>query len=559
MKVSQYLVKRLLDYNVTDVFGIPGGVILDFIYELNECKNINVHLNYHEQAAAYAACGYAQSSGRLGVAYATKGPGVTNMITAIAEAYYDSLPVLFITAHSQTNIDRRLRIEEEQEIDHIGLTKTVTKYSKRIDDLDDAIEAINTGCREALSGRKGPVLLDFSLKVLKSEIEDKNEVLVEKNTDINLDKCIEDIKNHLNESKRPVFLIGDGVRLSSTGKDIGKISEKYGIPILSSRFSQDILYGHENYFGYIGSHGLRYSNFILSKVDCIIALGNRMAFQIESKSFKKIIDNSRILRIDVDEMEMLRIIPASSDYCVDLQKLIQRLKKEEILYKNNEWIQVCKKLEENLKNSDVNFGVRMLSKVMNMLGKDDIIVCDIGNNELLTSRAYALCGKGRKLLHSKALKTVGCAIGKAIGAYYANRKRVLCIVGDQGIQFNIQELQFIKNNQLPITIAICNNNASEMLKDNERKQGYSYDLHTTLESGYSHPDFEKVANAYGIKYLLIKELNELEIQLLNDEPQIIELLFDRDSQIEQILPKGYPCQKFVPEIDSDLYDYLDNL
>lgn len=171
MKISEYLVQKLIEYEVTDVFGIPGGVVLDFIYALDKSEKINVHLNFHEQAAAYAACGYAQSSGKLGVAYATKGPGVTNMFTAIAEAYYDSLPVLFVTAHAQNKLNSNLRIEEEQEIDHSKLTASITKYTKRVDSISEAIQAINVGCKEAVSGRKGPVLLDFSSKVLKSDIE----------------------------------------------------------------------------------------------------------------------------------------------------------------------------------------------------------------------------------------------------------------------------------------------------------------------------------------------------------------------------------------------------
>ena len=561
MKISQYLVQKLIEYEVTDVFGIPGGVILDFIYELDKSEAINVHLNYHEQAAAYAACGYAQSSGKLGVAYATKGPGLTNMITAIAEAYYDSLPVLFITSHSQKSLNRNLRIEDEQEIDHVGLVTDITKYSKRVDTVETAIEAINAGCREAISGRKGPVLLDFYTKIFKSDVEISNKYANESDNEYDtiIGDCINSIKETLQKSRRPIFLVGDGIRLSEVGADIAGLANRLGIPILSSRFSQDVVSKYKNYFGYIGSHGLRYSNFILSKADCIISFGNRMSFRIESESFRKVIDRVKIVRIDIDDQELLRDIPNSFGYCIDLKKLMPRLSQEEVAYQCYGWLKTCNILKNKLKNCDVNPAIIILSNLIGMLGQDETIVCDIGNNELLVSRAYAISGNGRKMLHSKAFKTVGSAIGKAIGVYYASRKRVLCIVGDQGIQFNIQELQYISSNQLPIVIVICNNNASEMLKDSERKQGYKYELHTTLDSGYSHPSFKKIANAYEIKYEAIVHFDNVEIKIMEDEPQIIELFLDECCCIHQYLPKGYPCQMFLPAIDKDEYYFLDNL
>lgn len=564
MKISQYLVDKLIEYGVTDVFGIPGGVILDFIYELNNEEDIKVHLNYHEQAAAYAACGYAQASGRLGVAYATKGPGFTNMVTAIAEAYYDSLPVLFITSHSQKILNEAMRIEDEQEMNHVRLVSDITKYARRIDNIDEAFKAIDMACQTALQGRKGPVFLDFNAKVLKSEINfqamDIDNVCSIKKTKDSIAECIACIETYINNSKRPVFLIGDGIRISGMEKNMQLLSENTGIPVLSSRFSQDILFNLRFYYGYIGSHGLRYSNFILSKADVIIALGNRMAFPVESKSFYPIVENSQIIRIDVDNDEFFRNIPNSKNFCLDLKELIPNLLMRSFCYKGQDkWLNICNEIKEELKTCDVSPAVHAISKMMQNFDKDGTIVCDIGNNELWSSRAYALVGEGRKLLHSKVFKTVGSAIGKAIGAYYASGKPVLCIVGDQGFQFNLQELQYIVSNQIPIIVVVCNNNASGMLCNSERQQGYEYYLHTTLESGYSHPDFRKIANAFGIKYTSVCEKGEIGNKGLICEPEIAELIIDENEEILQYLPKGNPCQKFVPELKSGQYEYLDSL
>lgn len=559
MKVSEYLVKKIKEYGVTDVFGIPGAVILDFIYKTNEAENIEVHLNYHEQASAYAACGYAQASGKLGVAYSTKGPGFTNMFTAIAEAYYDSLPVLFITAHSQKKLNPVMRIEEEQEINHVEFVKNITKCALRIDDVQNVVWAIDKACTEALEGRKGPVLLDFSSKVLKAEMSplQATDPMKKDIEEQELLECISCVKACLGKSKRPVFLIGDGFRGTGMEIKMQELSSQMGIPVLSSRFSQDIGSKSGMYYGYIGSHGLRYSNFILSKTDCILALGNRMAFQIESMSFRPIVETAQVIRVDVDRNEFVRDIPNSLSFCVNLKDFIPAMLKENITYDGQEaWIKTCNVLREELKNSDVTYGAAQLQEILQSFSQTGTIVCDIGNNELLASRAYALAGEGRTLLHSKVFKTVGSALGKAIGAYYAEKTPVLCIVGDQGFQFNIQELQYLVSHRLPITIVICNNHASGMLKNSERQQGYGYALHTTPDSGYSHPDFKNIANAYGIKYTALpdKEWNKI-----MDELEIIELFVDETNEIMQHLPKGNPCQKFVPELDMSQYDYFDNL
>ena len=437
----------------------------------------------------------------------------------------------------------------------------MTKYAKRIDSLDQVIGSIEIALIEATSGRKGPVVLDFATQILKSELDGNINSFFYSNIRNNLiiDSCIEEIKTSLSEAKRPVMLVGDGIRFQNIEENFKKLTRLLNIPILSSRFSQDILCQNKNYYGYIGSHGLRYSNFILSKTDCIIAIGNRLAFPLESKSFSNIIYKAKIIRIDVDENELERFIPNSVSFCIEAKKIINELLLNRVAYQKNEWMHVCEVLKENLFDADVNDGISIIAEIISNLELDDLVVCDIGNNELLTSRAYALSGNGRKLLHSKTFKTVGSAIGKAIGAYYANHKRVMCIMGDQGIQFNIQELQFISNNKLPIVVLICNNHASEMLRDSEIKQGHSFFLHTTIQSGYSHPDYKKIAYAYNIDYIEINNIKQVNSNIFKQIPQIIELSLNKDSEIVQFLPKGNPCQKFVPELEETIYMNLDNL
>ncbi len=260
MKVIDYFIEVLNKYGTTDAFGIPGGVILDLIYFLNSEKSkVQPHLNYHEQMAGFAACGYAQASGKLGVAYATRGPGICNMVTCIAEAYQESLPVLFITAHGK-RAAIGTRADDNQELDIVNIVKNITKYSAVIEKKED-LKLIKTACEMALNRRKGPVLLDFSSSLWNSEItEEISHVPTgEIKTDVCFDEIIEDIKSQLKTSKRPIILIGDGLRHSTALDKIRVVAEGMRVPIISSRGSQDLLCGIKNYFGYIGSHGIRYS------------------------------------------------------------------------------------------------------------------------------------------------------------------------------------------------------------------------------------------------------------------------------------------------------------
>lgn len=565
MKVSDYLVNELVRIGVTDVFGIPGGVILEFIYALERQKNrIKAHLNFHEQASAYAACGYAQYSGKLGAAYCTCGPGITNMITAIADAYFDSIPVLFITAHSHADMNCEMRIAEEQQLNPIPLIEHITKYAVRIENTEEVCPQILKACELALSDRKGPVLLDFSSKILKTDIlvKESSDLHIEKK-DVNMMSNIEVIKKYIEQSHRPIFLIGDGIRQEDVIRKIVEFSQKVQIPVISSRFAQDIMPEESLYYGYIGSHATRYSNFILAKSDLIIALGNRMAFNLNSKSFGMAMQKKRVIRIEVDESEFIRKVPNSFNINTDVNSVISDMLITDIKYANCEdWVNICNVIKEKLFGYDVKFPVDILSEIIAKIDEETPLVCDIGNNELWVSRAYAYSKSKARIIHSKSLKTVGSAIGKAIGVYYACNQVVVCFVGDQGFQFNIQELQYLKDNNLPIIIILINNNSSGMLRTAEKNQGYSQFIHTTYDSGYSTPNFKNVVKAYGLEYFLIEvkdDIMMLEQALLKKKPCIIEFIIDDTVDADQYLPKGNPCQKFTPEIPVELYEELDNM
>jgi len=573
MKVSDYIVDFLIEKGVTDVFGIPGGVVLSFLDSIGKrSTKITARLNYNEQASALAACGYAQVSGKLAVAYSTRGPGITNMITGIVDSFSDSLPVFFITAHSCKNMlsNTGIRFEESQEFNTVKMLSAVTKYTVSIERMDDVCYELEKAYHLAVNGRPGPVFIDFLTGVLNGDITPESErhfipdepVYDVSPTNSN-EEIIACINNELRKSKRPVLLIGDGIRLSGTVEHLKKIVNKWNIPVLSSRFSQDIIPDSEHYYGYIGSHGTRYGNFVLSKCDLIISLGNRLMFKPNSKSFGVITKRAKIIRIDVDENEFLRDIPNTENFIGNLKEIMPTLADNSIDWLDSTgWCSVCKELKKNLYSYDIDFPINAISEIIKNASPQFTITSDVGNNEFWVSRAYALSGIPNRLLFSKSFGTLGCSLPKAIGAYYSTRERVLCFTGDQGLQMNMQELQLIAKENLPISIIVLNNFASGMIRDEQEKRFESRFLCTTADSGYGIPDFRRLAEAFGIDYICCDGgINESVLTSIvkGSRPIFVDILLKEDACRLPYLPIGYAMQNLAPEIDKELYERLEKL
>lgn len=558
MRVSDYMVDRLIKYGVTDAFGVPGGVILRFLESLNDTNGIEPHLNYHEQMAGFAACGYAQASGRLGVAYATRGPGITNMITSIAEAFQESLPVLFITAHGN-RVDTELRFENNQELDVVKMVSKITKYAANIENIHDAKEIFERACCMALSERSGPVLIDVKSSLWDEEMPEESDRESEREDSCTIGDetaiAFDYISEIISGFRRPMILIGDGVRNAAPREALYKVAKKIKIPFLSSRGAQDILAGADNYYGYIGSHGVRYSNFILSKADLIITLGNRLAFPIESESFRTVIENARIVRLDIDEKEFHREIPGAVTYRVDASKFVNHIFESECqLECYDDWINVCDEIKVSLQECDTNKVVKSLSDYI-LAVYSKVFICDVGNNEFWFSRAYELADIKGSVYFSKSFGTLGVGIGRAIGVYYATKCPATCIIGDQGFQYNVQELQFLAEWELPITILVLNNYASGMIADHEKKIFGEKRIHVYEDCGYRSSNVKKIALAYGIPYT-----DQLRIALKNKSgPLIYELKMQQDVSLIPYLPKGNPCQEMFPLLGRMEYEALDAL
>ena len=571
MKVTDYIIEFLIDKGVGDVFGYPGGVICHLMDSATKYRDkITPHLCSHEQGAAFAAVGYGQAAGVPGVAYSTRGPGFTNMMTAIADAYYDSVPAIFVTAHAARHTEPDMRVLNNQEIDVITPCRTFTKYAVRVDSPDDFIFEVNKAYGIAVSGRKGPVVLDiwngiFSQEIIPSYEAAKDEpdwVMGDSNSSFaENDRLAEYIQDKLAEALRPVLLIGNGVRGGQNVSFIKEIAHTARIPVLSSRIGQDIVPDSDEYFGFVGSRATRYSNFILSKADLIISVGNRLSFPVNSQSFAPIVEKTDIVRVDIDDTEFKRELPRCSCFKADAGPVLEILAHRKLNYRHpDEWMEVCNSLKKTLDGYDKN---SVIDGIMNLIGKannDSPLVCDVGNHSFWVTTAYAYQKVCNRIMYSGSFGTLGSALPKAIGAYYSTGKPVLCFTGDQGVQFNIQELQLIGSEKLPVGIVILNNQSSGMIMERQKAKYGNHLVHTTLLDGYGYPDFEKLAGVYGVGYERYTDAGLAECSdRWKKGPVIIEVMIDKDTQLQPSLPQGMPCQDLYPYIERNLYAKLDAL
>ena len=357
----------------------------------------------------------------------------------------------------------------------------------------------------------------------------------------------------LENAKRPILLVGDGVRQANEVETLGVLSSKWKIPILSSRGAQDVGTNCDNYFGYIGSHGIRYSNFIFAKADLVLSLGNRLAFPVNSKSFCNALKNKWIIRVELDKDELKReifnSIVVNGDLTVVLKELIKANKKIEC----ESWLEVCQKIRSELFYMDVNSAVSGIADILRTTGNDCILVSDVGNNEFWLSRAYEFAECKSRILYSKSYGALGCGIGKAIGAYYSSRKNIIYFTGDQGFQVNIQELQLISLERIPIGIVLVNNSSSGMIRDREIQKYKGHLIHVTKETGYGTPDFVMLANAYHIPYQYYRQGMKISF------PALIELKIPEEIGLAPGLPKGNPMQAQSPLLDTDIFSKIESL
>ena len=570
MKVSDYIACFLIEHEITDVFGYPGGMVTHLMDSFDKYKSkLKAHVNYHEQASAFAACGYAQVSLKPGVAYATSGPGATNLITGIANAYFDSIPTIFITGQVNTYEGKGelpLRQKGFQEMDVISLVSEITKYCFQITNAEDMRYHLEKAYHISMEGRPGSVLLDIPMNIQRAEINPEKLHGFEPDL-MAASHSVEDIQNEiysaLQNAKRPCILVGAGVRASGTQHFLEQWVNRIKIPVVASMPAVDVLPSSPYYYQFIGAYGVRYANFILAKSDLIICLGSRMDLRQTGANTDNFAVNAKLIRIDIDDSEFSRKVkPDEKDFCINLKELLPFLAENRQLCEFDfaNWIDVCDEIKNKLEGQDNLEPNQIMQKLSKKIEKDVVITTDVGQNQVWVAQSFI--PTGQRILFSSGHGAMGYSLPAAIGAHYAFGQKVVAFTGDGGLQMNIQELQFIARENLPITVVLLNNSSLGMIRHFQEMYFESNYVQTKKEGGYTTPNFQAIATAYQIPYYKaedITDLNNWDKMCSNNGPVFLEIALQDTTYVFPKLAMGKLNQDQEPEIERDLYNYLSEL
>jgi acetolactate synthase-1/2/3 large subunit len=548
MLVSDFIVEFLISKGVTDVFGYQGGMItyLFDAFKRHEDK-IKYHIPYNEQGASFAACGYAQSSGKLGFAFVTSGPGFTNLATGIANAYFDSIPTMFISA--QVNFkDKRhgapYRQKGFQEINAPEIAKPMVKKSYDIETGDQIYSSLLEAYNIAMGGRKGPVFLEIPINVFRDQIDVPGfDVSKEIISD---DSLFSKALHELSEAKRPLIIAGAGIDQSGTRDLFRRFVNLYQVPVVTTLPGIDILPDDSDFkFQYIGASGRRLPNLLLTQADYVLTIGTRLSTRQVGHHLECFAPLAKLTRIDIDENEFARKIKEDEfQIHSDIKPFLEYALNNSFQYTKEDrssWGKTCRELRTILEPFDKSEGNKFMEKITSLLPENSNIVLDVGKNEIWGAQSSKIKKDTRAYL-STGLGSMGYSLPAAIGAYYGNGNPTFSFNGDGGIQMNIQELQTISENRLPIKIFVLNNRALGMItlfQDQYFDSRYVADKDSVGD--YHSAKISKIAEAYGIKGISLRSIDDIENyrdELQNSDPVLFEYNINNDD--EPILP-GIPA------------------
>lgn len=550
---AEILIKSLLDEGVDTVFGYPGGAVLNIYDELYRYRDkINHILTAHEQGAAHAADGYARATGRVGVCLATSGPGATNLVTGIATAYMDSIPMVAITG----NVTKQLLGKDSfQEVDITGITMPITKHNYIVKDVNDLQRIIREAFYIAKEGRPGPVLIDIpkDITATKAKYEPILPKEVERRTKHITNEALEEVAALINEAENPFVYAGGGIVASEAFEELKEFVDKINSPIATSLMAISAFpYNHPMYTGMIGMHGTKASNILVSKCDLLINLGARFSDRVISN--QNTIKNAKVVHIDVDPAEINKNVKVDSfivgDLKVVLQRLIPLLKEK----KNEEWLKQMNKLKDlNVKDTSITgeltpeFLFRKLSEL------DDgnfVIATEVGQHQMWAAQYYKYKNP-RSFISSGGLGTMGFGLGAAIGAQIAlKNKQVFNIAGDGSFGMNCNELVTAVKNNLPVIVIIVNNNSLGMVR---QWQNFFYEARYSSTTLNRSTDFVKLVEAFGGRGFRVYEKEELEPALREalefKGPVVIDYVIHNDKKVFPMVAPGAPINEIISEED----------
>ncbi len=550
MKLSgaDVIIECLKEQGVDTVFGYPGGqaiIIYDALYRArNEIRHI---LTSHEQGASHAADGYARATGKVGVCIATSGPGATNLVTGIATAYMDSVPMVAITGQVPTNL---LGKDSFQEVDITGITMPITKHNYIVKDVTKLADAIRKAFAIAKEGRPGPVLVDVCKDVTAALVEytprepDKKDYISSKYYNITSEMLDEAVKA-INNASRPVIISGAGVGIAGVEEEVRTLAESACIPVCTSLMGMGTFPGtHKLFMGMIGMHGTKASNYAVHNCDLLIAIGNRFSDRIISKA-SNFAPEARIMHIDVDCAEVGKNVSVDFPLVGDIKKILKTLQNGIVPKQETQWITRINTWKEMypLKYTYSEESIRpqyIVERIYELTKGDAIITTEVGQHQMWAAQYYKF-SKFRHFISSGGLGTMGYGLGACIGAQLARpNKKVINIAGDGSFRMNLNELATAVEYKLPIIIALFNNKALGMVRQWQELFYDSRFSQTTIDRG---TDFAALANAFGARGINVTHPDEVDGAIISalgetDRPVLLNFVIDKDDKVSPIVPPG---------------------
>ena len=539
---SQILIECLKEQGVDTVFGYPGGAILNVYDELYKNSDKITHiLTSHEQGASHAADGYARATGKVGVCFATSGPGATNLVTGIATAYMDSVPIVAVTCNVGVSL---LGKDSFQEIDIAGVTMPITKHNFIVKDVNKLAQVVRSAFKIAASGRPGPVLIDITKDVTaaKAEYEYKKPEPVERVKDTIKTEDVDKVIDMISKAKKPFVFVGGGAVISGADKELAEFVKKLQAPVTDSLMGKGAFNGTDPlYMGMLGMHGTKAANFGVSECDLLVVVGARFSDRVTGNA-KKFATEAKIVQFDIDPAEINKNVKVDASVIGDIKEILKCINAKLTQQKHDEWVAHVEELAAKYPltyHKDKLTGPYIMEKLYEVTNGDAIITTEVGQHQMWAAQFYKY-KEPRQLLTSGGLGTMGYGLGASIGAKWGRRdKTVINIAGDGCFRMNMNEIATATRYNIPIIEVVVNNHVLGMVRQWQTLfYGQRYSA-TVLDD---QVDFVKVSEGMGAKAYSVDTIEEFEkafkeaIEL--NIPCVIDCHIDREDKVFPMVSPG---------------------